>query len=93
MRISRTQNDILTTLYKCLIKGIQCVSSSELNDAVDHIQQGKVDRDSFRRSCKTLVDNGLLMRQRIDLKLYVDLTPKGFELAQELTEREHNGQR
>ncbi|BAV81120.1 hypothetical protein [Vibrio phage CKB-S2] len=86
MRISGVQRNILLILAACFVKGIRSIDSVSLRDAVEYKEKAKVDRANFRKSCLTLVDNGLIMRIDTGEEIQINITPEGYEKALELRE-------
>ncbi|MEZ9708661.1 hypothetical protein AB4254_08315 [Vibrio breoganii] len=80
-RFSDIQKESLKTLVKALKSGHKEVRSANLNFAINQILERDIHPNNFRPSCKKLVEQGLLMRKRIDYELYVSLTPEGFDKA------------
>ena len=80
-RDSDIQKKILSILFMAFRKDIKQVKSTELNQVVNN----RIGRDilpvNFRASCKTLEKRGLIMREKINLDWYVNITPSGLDFV------------
>ena len=81
VRISQIQKAVLSCLAKAFTKGVKEGKSTVINQAVNHLLQKDIHPNNFRVSCKTLEERGLIMRRKVDLDWYINITPVGFEMA------------
>lgn len=80
-RFSEIQKEILLRLTHAFIRGNKQAKSTVLNAAVNKVLSKDVHPNNFRGSCKTLEQRGFIMRKKVDLDWYINITPKGFEQA------------
>ena len=80
-RTSQIQKEILSCLAKAFTKGVKEGKSTVINQAVNHLLHRDIHPNNFRVSCKTLEERGLVMRKKVDLDWYINITPEGFEMA------------
>nr|AKN37126.1 hypothetical protein [Vibrio genomosp. F6]AKN37756.1 hypothetical protein [Vibrio tasmaniensis]AKN39629.1 hypothetical protein [Vibrio tasmaniensis] len=81
VRMSQIQTAVLSCLAKAFTKGVKEGKSTVINQAVNHRLQRYVHPNNFRISCKTLEERRLIMRKKVDLDWYINITPEGFEMA------------
>ena len=81
VRISQIQKAVLSCLTKAFTKGVKEGKSTVINQAVNLLLKRDVNPNNFRVSCKTLEERGLIMRKKMDLDWYINITPKGYEMA------------
>lgn len=80
-RLSQVQKQILIRLVHAFHRNIKQPKSTILNHAINTVLDKTIHPNNFRTSCKTLEENGLIMRRKIDLDWYVNITPKGYDVA------------
>lgn len=85
-RFSEIQKEILLRLAHAFMRGNKQAKSTVLNAAVNRMLSKEVHPNNFRSSCKTLEDRGLIMRRKVDLDWYINISPQGFEKALEWIE-------
>ena len=85
-RFSEIQKEILLRLAHAFIRGSKQAKSTVLNAAVNKMLSKDVHPNNFRSSCQTLEDRGLIMRRKVDLDWYINISPQGFEKALEWIE-------
>ncbi|MEZ8656763.1 hypothetical protein AB6D60_22635 [Vibrio splendidus] len=78
-RSSRIQKEVLNCLAKGFVKGIKEGKSTVINQAVNQILGREVHSNNFRVSCKALEDKGLIMRKKVELDWFINITPEGFD--------------
>ena len=79
-RTSQIQKEILICWPKRLQRKIKEGKSTVINQAVNLLLKRDVHPNNFRVSCKNFL-RGLIMRKKVDLDWYINITPKGFEIA------------
>ncbi|RSD30462.1 hypothetical protein [Vibrio pectenicida] len=90
-RLSQVQKEILLRLRSGFIRGITEAKSTSLNHAVNVMLDKAVHPNNFRLSCRTLENQGLIMRRKYEFDWYLNITPEGFELTNVWLEQETAG--
>ncbi|MDH5923207.1 hypothetical protein L8R85_19480 [Vibrio splendidus] len=85
-RLSQIQKEILSCLAKGFVKGVKEGKSTVVNHAVNQILGREIHPNNFRVSCKALEERGLIMRKKVNLDWYINITPEGFDKALEWLE-------
>ena len=80
VRMSQIQKAVLSCLTKAFTKGVKDGKSTVINQAVNLLLKRDVHPNNFRVSCKNFL-RGLIMRKKVDLDWYINITAKGFEMA------------
>ncbi|MEZ9397675.1 hypothetical protein AB4393_18515 [Vibrio splendidus] len=78
-RMSQVQKEVLRCLAKAFIKGVKEGKSTVINLAVNQVLGRDIHPNNFRVSCKALEECGLVMRKKVDLDWYINITPDGFD--------------
>ncbi|MEZ9651018.1 hypothetical protein BCS71_19885 [Vibrio lentus] len=81
VKMSQIQKAMLSCFAKAFTKGVKEDKSTVIDKAVNHLLQKDTHPNNFRVSCKTLEERGLIMRKKVDLDWYINITPERFELA------------
>ncbi|MDE1315534.1 hypothetical protein MEG05_15860 [Vibrio aestuarianus] len=80
-RFSKVQREILIRLTHAFMRDIKEAKSTVLNQAVNKMLDASIHPNNFRASCKILEERGFIMRKKVEFDWYINITPKGFELA------------
>lgn len=78
-RFSDIQKALLLALVHGFRKGVKSGKSTYLNYVVSKKLEREVHPNNFRESCKRLEERGLIMRRKVKLDWYLNITPDGLE--------------
>ncbi|MEZ8028555.1 hypothetical protein [Enterovibrio norvegicus] len=87
-RNSDIQKQTIQVLAALFVKGFKQVELAELRKVVAKRLDKDIHGNNFRKSCETLEERGLIVREKPHVVWHVKLTAEGFDLAMELEEAE-----